>query len=107
MPKPFHKKLTLEPNGDRAKRWLDVEHYADHINILFGHDNQPGVYADWWNDRLQLLAYDGQCDETAGAIRLNPDGSVAEIIVRDDLLDKVMREPVKQTAWGKERDDAE
>ena len=40
---------------------------------------------DWHNDRLQILVFDSN-DDPALHVRYNPDGTIAEIVIRDDLL---------------------
>jgi len=37
---------------------------------------------DWYNDWLQILVFDQQ-DDPALHVRLNPDGTIAEILVRE------------------------
>jgi hypothetical protein len=66
------------------------------------------VAADWFgeeNRALQLLCYDTE-DEVAVAVRYAADGSIAEVMLRDDLIDKVVRDDVT-TDWMRKRDGAE
>ena len=60
---------------------------------------------DWYNDRLQILVLDGQCDEVAVFVRLNADGTIAEILIRDDLMSLTKPERADAlSAWRKSRD---
>ena len=48
---------------------------------------------------------DGQFDEPAVHVRLNPDGSIAEILIRDDLMPVTKPDRADSlSAWRKERD---
>lgn len=60
---------------------------------------------DWYNDRLQLLSYDGKSEEVAVSVRLNQDGGVAEIVIRDELLKLVRSDNGPRSEWAIERDD--
>ena len=81
---------VLLPDGDHAKQSLKVQHTRDGVDVLDPHyANGAGVKLDWWNDRLQILVYDGITDEPVLTVCLNKDGTVAH----------------DQDAWRKERDD--
>lgn len=92
------------PNGDRGKKRLKTAFgYHDLIvrDKLF-----TGAQAsfDWYNDKLQILVFDVN-DDPALHVRYNPDGTIAEILVRDDLMEVTMRESAPAAAdWQKERD---
>ena len=95
----------LKCNGPKAIRDLPIEIKNDSLRIWGSEDYaDAGFMADWHNDRLQLLTYDASNDDAAVFVRLNPDGSVAEILVRDDLMSKVRSERGDATAWQNERD---
>lgn len=98
---------TLPPNGDRGKRPLTIQHSDSDIFVPVETDGRctSSVGVDWYNDHLQFIVMDGQIDEVAVYIRMNKDGSVAEIVVRDDLMSKVGRETGPDISqWQKERD---
>lgn len=69
-----------------------------------GYAEGAGTHLDWYNDRLQILVHDQQ-DDAALHVRYNQDGTIAEILVRDDLMEKVRCEGSLVTGdWQKERD---
>lgn len=94
----------LKPEGDRAKQSLTLAHTDDGVFIASPCAEQSGANIDWYNDRPQILVHDGQFDDPALHVRLNPDGSIAEILVRDDLIGKVHVECGHNSQWQKERD---
>src|SRR5262245_53232968 len=71
------------------------------------HIENTEVHADYFgapgHERFQWLVFDGQSDDPAVAVRLNPDGSVAEIAVRHDLRDRVTTDK-DDSPWMKARD---
>jgi len=103
------RKSELPAYGDRAKKSLPVEFNPRAITSL-GFAKDARAYFDWYNDRLQILIDDGQSDDPAVYVRFREDGSIAEILLRDDLLGApscgpiVRRESGPQTEWSKERD---
>lgn len=63
-----------------------------------------GACLDFYNGKAQILVDDSQGD-VALHVRLNADGTIAEILVRDDLMPLVVRESAPPlTAWQAERD---
>lgn len=97
---------VLSPAGELGKQFLTVRHDRNSIEIIGEGDyaRHASVYLDWHNDRLQFLVYDGVEDENAVMVRLHRDGSVAEIIVRDDLMGEVKIESGETSPWQEERD---
>lgn len=92
--------------GDRGNAPLEIKH-TDEGFIIPEHtmgDTGLGAFVDWYNNRLQVCVNDTQEDEPALHVRYNQDGSIAEIMVRDDLMSvvKIMDGPT--TEWQKERD---
>lgn len=101
---PLEEIHTLRPEGDRAKNTLQVVHHENSVATgIGGHAPDAGAFLDWYNDRLQICVNDGILDEPALHVRLNADGSIAEIIIRDDLRDKIRTE-AQPSPWQKERD---
>ncbi len=107
LPGPDHSQHLLPPNGERGTKPLPVISKPGELQVDTGRRNTPGegVWMDWYNDRLQLVINDRQCDEPALHVRFNPDGSVAEVLVRDDLRDKIETDDRNISDWQKERDD--
>ena len=101
----FPLRRELPPRGERGQSPLPVEINADCVNAINPTGEQvQGAYLDWWNDRLQILCYDGVCDEVAVYVRFNPDGTIAEVMLREDLRGKAVIESPEASAWTKERD---
>ncbi len=90
--------LTVTPLG------TVTAHLPTDPTEMAGPDAEPQVAVDWWNDRLQFLLYDGRSDDCAVHFRLHPDGSLAEILVRDDLWKFVRIESAEESPWQHERD---
>lgn len=62
---------------------------------------------DWYNDRLQILIFDNQ-DEPALHVRFNADGTIAEIVFRDELKPLLINEQRRgQSEWEISRDGKE
>lgn len=95
----------IDPAGDHGARPLRVAHNIDRAELSsLDYAEGAAVALDWYNDRLQLIAFDGRSDDPALHIRLNQDGTIAEILVRDDLLPHVHSERFHESEWQKERD---
>lgn len=72
-------------------------------------DFQEGIGArlDWYNDALQVCI-DDSGEEVAMHIRFNQDGTIAEIVVREELRALVISEQKRgQTEWEIARDGKE
>jgi hypothetical protein len=66
-----------------------------------------GAFLDWYGEvreQAQILCYDIE-DEPAVSIRYSDDGRVEEVMVRDDLIDKVVRDE-DESPWMKKRDES-
>ncbi len=95
----------LQPSGDRGEKTLLVEADVESVKSFGPYAKGAGASFDWYNDRLQILVYDGPEDEPALHVRYNADGTIAEIIVRNDLMGLVKPEgAMKMSEWQKERD---
>jgi hypothetical protein len=101
-----------EPSGNRGKKRLKTAFgYRD----LIVRDKQfcaAQASFDWYNDKLQILVFDKD-DEPALHVRYKKDGTIAEILIRDDLMKSpwgyagpiVKKESsLEPSQWQKERD---
>lgn len=96
---------SLPPNGDHGTQELPVEVNGGQIRSL-GYAEGAAADFDWYNDKLQILVFDHH-DDPLLHVRLNPDGTVAEILVRDrETLRKMLLESEARVIsdWEKERD---
>lgn len=95
---------TLNPDGPLGSLPLPVLIGDDYYQSA-GFASGASARFDWYNDRLQILVNDGQNDDLALHVRFNADGSVAEILVRNDLLKSVKPESSTEVSpWQFERD---
>lgn len=100
----------MPKNGDRGKLSLEVSFGFRDLICIDDRFCGAQLSFDYYNDWLQGLVFD-DCDDPAMHIRWNEDGTIAEIIVRDDLMPKIVREcgPRRsgQSEWEKARDGEE
>jgi hypothetical protein len=67
----------------------------------------PGARLDWFNDHAQILVDEQGQEEPAVCVRYWPDGSVAEIRIRRDLMSKGIvcaEDTMKLSHWQNTRD---
>lgn len=96
---------VIEPKGDLGREELKITGLrGEIITRKQAHmAEQVGARVDWYNDRMQILI-DDTSEDQALHIRFNPDGSIAEILVRDDLMGLVKIEGESNSPWQDERD---
>lgn len=101
----------LGPNGDRAKLSLKTEYSCNSVSSKGPVAQGAGAVLDFFNDSLQILVYEGEAgqegDEPALHVRLNADGTIAEIVMRSRDLLRLCTfegEPRAVSKWEKERD---
>ena len=96
----------IKAEGEHGTKPLRVGYHMEACTIksLGTFATGSEAWFDWYNDHLQILFYEGMSDEVALYFRLNEDGTVAEIVVREDLLPLVIPEPTEMTLWSKRRD---
>lgn len=103
-PLPNHGLSKIPPAGVLGKQ--------DLITLISNRELRSAGYAegasacfDWYNDRLQILVHD-KSDEPALHVRLTPEGEIAEIVVRQGLMAKMVSESGEAPSqWQNERDD--
>lgn len=99
----------IPPSGDLGNEELLVSFDPSGVRVDGHYAEGAEARIDWHNDRLQILVFD-QSDEPALHVRYNRDGTIAEVIIRADLMAApscgpiVKREGEPQTEWAKERD---
>ena len=94
----------LTPNGDLGKEVLPIEFDAGAVKS-FGYAKEAQAAFDWYNDRLQILVYDGHNSEPVVQVRLDSDGVVNEIIVRSTDWHRLRRDScLPLSPWQAERD---
>ena len=102
----------IQPTGPHGKLTLPVNCWPCGAQITGGYAEGASAQFDWYNDKLQILVFDKD-DEPALHVRYNPDGTIAEVIVRDDLLPSPWgyAAPIfwpdssqRESQWQKERD---
>ena len=94
---------TIAPNGPLGRRPLHYQFADGGLTVGSNAETDASIQLDWYNDRLQILIYDGQQDEPALKVRLNPNGAIAEVIRRPDIVPQPHAHPT--TAWEAERDE--
>ena len=95
-------KDSLLPCGNHGKESLPVNVTLDGVTSC-GYAKGAGAGLDWYNDKLQVLVFD-HSEDPAIHVRLNADGTVAEILVRDDLMQLIKHESGGASDWQKKRD---
>ena len=100
------------PDGTRGKKCLKTAFGYRDLIVRDKKFTSAQASFDWYNDKLQILVFDCN-DDPALHVRYNKNGTIAEILVRDDLMkspwgyagpiikQESSREPSK---WQKERD---
>lgn len=100
---PIVNNFDLPPQGDIGKEPFPVEQTDTGMRSQ-GYALDAGAHFDWFNDRLQILVDDGTVGEPALYVRYNADGSIAQILVRSDLMPLVEDEEGANSKWQDERD---
>src|ERR1035438_3901276 len=91
------------PNGTRGKKCLKTAFGYRDLIVRDKKFTSAQASFDWYNDKLQILVFDRN-DDPALHVRFNKDGTIAEIMVRDDLRGRIEPDFGPTTAWQKERD---
>jgi hypothetical protein len=99
--------LTGDQTGPPITVDVEIGGYGPVIILPLKQPEDPHgtaqVAVDYFNGGLQALVYDSPCDEQAVAVRYNQDGTIAEIAVRRDLMDRVINND-RVSAWQEARD---
>ncbi len=94
-------------NGDGSPPAIFTVNPCNGIGPEIKFPNGASVGADYYNKKQQVLVWDGDVvpgnPDPALSIRLNDDGSIAEIAVRSDLMSKVMLDGA-HSPWIEARD---
>jgi len=100
------------PNGDRGKHLLRTAFGPRDLIVRDKQFCAAQASFDWYNDKLQILVFDRN-DYPAIHVRYKKDGTIAEVLIRDDLMKSpwgyagpiVKKESsLEPSQWQKERD---
>lgn len=99
--------LTGDKTGPPITIDVEIGGYGPVILLPLKQPEDPHgtaqVAVDYFNGGLQALIHDSPSDEQAVAVRYKPDGTIAEIAVRSDLMGSVINNDCV-SAWQAARD---